>query len=60
MTGDIHRDWIPYAVAVVVAIAATVGFWYFGTCWADEPGVDHVRAQTCTAATGIFMTGTRN
>ena len=31
MTEDIHRDWIPYAVAVVVAIAATVGFWYFGT-----------------------------
>jgi hypothetical protein len=31
MTEDVHRDWMPYAVAVVIAIAATVGFWYFGT-----------------------------
>jgi Na+/H+ antiporter NhaC len=30
MAKDICRDWIPYAVAVVIAIAATVGFWYFG------------------------------
>jgi hypothetical protein len=30
MTKDIRGDWIPYAVAVVVAIAAGVGFWFFG------------------------------
>jgi hypothetical protein len=26
-----NRDWIPYALAVMAAIAAAVGFWYFGT-----------------------------
>jgi hypothetical protein len=30
MTEGMHRDWIPHAVAVVVAIAAGVGFWFFG------------------------------
>ena len=24
-----HRDWIPYAMAVAAAIAVAVGFWFF-------------------------------
>ena len=31
MPEDIRHDWMPYAVAVVIAITRTVGFWYFGT-----------------------------
>ena len=26
-----HRDWIPYAVAGVIAVAVAVGLWVFGT-----------------------------
>jgi hypothetical protein len=30
MTDNMNRDCIPYAVAVVLAVAVAVGFWYFG------------------------------
>ena len=29
MNGDMHRDWIPYPVAGVIAVAVAVGFWFF-------------------------------
>jgi len=30
MNGVMHRDWIPYAAAAVIAAAIAVGFWLSG------------------------------
>jgi len=34
-----HRDWIPYAIAGVIAVSLAVGFWYFAMGLWDDRGV---------------------
>jgi hypothetical protein len=33
MNGDMHRDWLRYAVVAAIPVAFAVGLWFFSVWW---------------------------